>query len=561
MNVPNYYGYVTYNSETREVVPDNTKGGHVVQFTLRAGAHVAAPYITRVQYMNPDQNLFGDPELLKYECLNPVVTTVPDSSTNAVSGTNLFIKVACTLSAGQGADLHLRMQFCVQPNSVTSLTSDVDCSRWNWNWGGTVALDDLAHIGDNSRVRISYPMHYFTPASLHTVTVAGSGQRTSSYVSLSTLGENIAFEIPNVYLERKEIVKIRYGPASSTTDFPFECVFNQDLSMYQSEPNTIVCRTQDNANLVDLFFKLTIAGRSAYSTDTYSYPQVPTVESVYGCPVDNITLGSTSNCPTDSGDIRLTVTGTGFLEPLSVMVSGRQCTSIVTITNELLTCKLPAGSGSGLALIVKAGSQRAESRDRVTYAIPEISEIRGCEQVSKTEIKECNRFGGNRIMLRGNNFGGSGASISIGGLTCSNVTHTATNQHREILCTTPADVSEGRAVTLLQRSGDISRETILLSYVQCPPGQRNDDYRCVACEPGYSNNLWSQALCRQCQPGYYSNSTGAANCSPCPTGTYSGLGYQWYVLARARRVMYAMRARYVRRQRRQCAVRGVSFGR
>ena len=192
----------------------------------------------------------------------------------------------------------------------------------------------------------------------------------------------------------------------------------------------------------------------------------------------------------------------------------------------MLTCNLPSGSGSSLALIIRAGSQRAESRDRVTYAIPVITEIRGCEQVSTSVIMECNRLGGSRIMLRGDNFGGSGATISICGLTCTNVTHTTLDPHHEVLCTTPADSSVDRAVTLLQRYGDISRETILLSYVQCPPGQRNDDYRCVACEPGYYNDLWSQALCRQCQPGFYSNSTGAANCSPCPIGTYSGLGYQ-----------------------------------
>ena len=526
VNVPSLYGYVVYNADTREVVPDNAKGGQTVRFTLRAGANVAAPYITRVQYTNPDQNLFSNPELLTYECKNVTVTTVPDSSLSAAADTKLFIHVACTLSAGQGGDLYLRMQFCVQRNSATNLAADIDCSTWNWSWNGTEALDDLARSINNNRVRISYPMHSFTPASLHTVTVAGPGQRTSDYVSMTTLGEDIGFEILNLYIERNELVQIRYGLASSTTDFPFECVFNYELSIYQASPNILVCRTQDNVNLVDLFFKLTIAGRSVYSTDKYSYPQVPTVESVYGCPVDNIALGSTASCPTDGGNVRLTIMGTGFLEPLSVMVSGRQCTSIEKDTNEMLTCKLPSGSGSSLALIVKAGSQRTESRDRVTYAIPVITEIRGCEQISPSVINECNRLGGNRIMLRGTNFGGSGATISIGGLTCTNVTHTASDPHSEITCTTPADASVDRAVTLLQRYGDISRETILLSYVQCPPGQRNDDYRCVACEPGYYNDLWSQALCRQCQPGYFSNNSGAATCSSCPTGTYSGLGYQ-----------------------------------
>ena len=526
VNVPSFVGYVAYNADTREIVPDSAKGGQTVQLTLRAGANVAAPYITRVQYTNPNQNLYSNPELLTYECSNIIVKPVPDLNPNAASDANLFLKVKCTLSAGQGGDLYLRMQFCVQRNSATNLAGDIDCTMWNWNWAGTEALDDLARIGDNNRVRISYPLHHFVPSSLHTVTAAGSGQRTDNYVSMTTLGEDIGFEISNLYLERKEILMIRYGLASSTTDFPFECVFNSELSRYQGSPNILVCRTQDNVNRVDLYFKLTIAGRIVYSTDRYSYPQVPTVETVYGCGVDNILLGNTAGCPTDGGDVRLTVTGTGFLEPLSVMVSGRQCTAIDKISNELLTCKLPIGSGSSLALIVKAGSQRTESRNRITYSIPVITEIYGCQQISTKIIKECNRFGGNRIMLHGDNFGASGATISIGGLTCTNVTHTATNPHREVLCTTPADASVDRAVTLLQRYGNMSRETILLSYVQCPPGQRNNDYHCVNCEPGYYNDLWSQALCRQCQPGYYSNTTGAASCSPCPTGTYSGLGYQ-----------------------------------
>jgi len=105
----------------------------------------------------------------------------------------------------------------VQRNSATNLAADIDCSTWNWNWAGTEALDDLAHIGDNNRVRISYPKHYFMPSSLHTITVAGPGQRTNDYVSMTTLGEDIGFEIS---IERIEILSIRsHSSAFLTTSF------------------------------------------------------------------------------------------------------------------------------------------------------------------------------------------------------------------------------------------------------------------------------------------------------------------------------------------------------
>jgi len=151
VNVPSLYGYVVYNSDTREVVADSAKGSQTAQFTLRAGGNVVAPYNTRVQYTNPDQNLFSNPELLTYECTNLVVTLVPNSSANDTFS-NSFIKVTCALSAGQGGDLYLRMQFCVQRNSATNLAADIDWFTRNWNWAGTEALDDLAHIGDNNRV-------------------------------------------------------------------------------------------------------------------------------------------------------------------------------------------------------------------------------------------------------------------------------------------------------------------------------------------------------------------------------------------------------------------------
>lgn len=513
------YGEIKYNDTSREIVPSSTAGGQIITFSVNAGANIAPPYITRVQYSNPDVTIYTNSLLLLYECRDVQVTPV------IKAGEIKTFAVECTLSAGQGTDLYLKLQYCIQSNAYVNSNNTVSCSTWNWGWTGTYDQADAAHRNDNNGLRISYPKHYFVPSTLHSITVAGPGQRTNDYVSASNIGEDIGLDVENLFLEREELINITYGKGTTPEDYPHVCTYNLAMSLdYSSSRRTIVCRTKDNVDDVDLKFRLILANRVAYGTDMYSYPQMPTIESVYGCPQDDLVARNTHNCPTDSGDVRLTIAGTGFLEPLSALVSGRQCTDINRISNMLFDCKLPVGTGSSLSLIVKAGSQRFESRSRISYALPTITLIRGCERVSDTAIRECNRQGGDRIMLIGDNFGQTGATISIGGLTCTNPIHSTSNPHREITCTTPGDASVDRPVTLLQRYGELSRNSILLSYVQCPPGFRGEDVTCVPCETGNFNDMWSQLACRQCQPGYYTNTTQSTTCSSCPVGTYSGLG-------------------------------------
>lgn len=517
VNIASTAGTVEYHAATREVIPSNARGGQIVRFTVAAGAHVAAPYITRVQYTNPNKTLYANPELLTYECRD-VSATVAMRDDNGAPAT---FYVQCTLVAGQGAGLYIRLQYCVRPNAVsTEATGSVDCTAWNWAWSNSTAA-----LAINSGVVISYPMHAFVPFTLHTITASGPTQRTNDYVSLTSLGENVGLDVDNLFLDRPDLISIMYGLGTTPDDYPFPCIFNRDLStLYSSQQRTIVCRTKDSVNELDLRFRLTIAHRVAISTDRYSYPQIPIVNSVFGCPQDDYAAGSTSGCPTDSGDVRLTVSGSGFLEPLSALISGRQCSNVVRESHMLFTCRLPAGTGSGLSLIVKAGTQRYEGRNRISYAVPTLTSITGCERVSDTVIRECAREGGSQLVLRGENFGSAGTSISIGGLLCKNVTHVRSNPHRELTCYTPGNSAVDRTVTVMQRYGELTREEVLLSYVQCPPGQHNDGLLCSLCAPGTANDMWSQSYCRECIAGFYSNTTGASSCLPCPVGTYSELG-------------------------------------
>jgi hypothetical protein len=520
---PSAAGGVAYNAAARELMPRSASGGHFITFAVNTGANLAAPYFSRVNYLNPDVRLYSLSTPLLYDCTNVTVSRV-EPAPGALS--QLYYRVRCALSAGQGYQLYVRLQFCIQPNAATNLADDVDCTRWNWAWRGTQDPADLATINDNAGLHVSYPIHVFVPVSLHALTQSGPGQRTSAYVSASSVGEDIGLDVENLYLERAELLSITYGPGQSNDDYPYTCTFLQELSLqYSAARRTIVCRTQDNLNAIDLKFRLALAGRMAYSTDTYSYPLTPIIEGVAGCPVDNTVSNSTDLCPTDGGNVRLTVAGAGFLEPLTAIVSGRQCGDIRRDSIYKFSCRLPPGTGSNLSFIVKAGSQRAESRNRVSYALPTIASIEGCEQTTPTSIRECSRLGGNTIRLHGDNFGVSGASVSIGGLSCTNVRHSPDNPHRILTCQTPADASVDRAVTVLQRYGEISREVILLSYVQCSPGFYNVGVTCALCEPGTFNNRWSQALCKPCSPGFYADARGTVDCSPCPAGTYSGLGF------------------------------------
>ena len=512
-------GNVTYLAASKELVPGNTAGGQRIHFTVRSGVGLVTPFFSAVRYSNPDKMLYQDPELLLYECTE--VEAVRATSVAEAAAGFSFYDVSCALSAGQGASLYLSVQYCVAVYGQ----AEPDCSRWNSNWQGTQAPDDLLHRDVNEGLRVTYPMPAFVRASLSSITPSGLTQRTSDYVSLTSLGEDVIMSVDNFYLKRPKLIAVSYGEGRDDSDFTYVCEFNLGIALlYSDTVLALSCRTQDGVNRIDLRFKLCIAGRCTISTDRYSYPQIPEVTSVTGCAVDDIVNGRTSECPTDSAGVRLTVTGSGFLEPLSVIISGRQCSAIDRHNNTYLTCLLPSSAGVGLPITIKAGSQRAESRNRITYTGPTITSIEGCDYVSNAEIRECHRLGGNTIALNGRNFGVTASTVMVGGQNCLNVTHDKFRPHERITCTTPPGSATERSVTLLQRSGLMSIDNILLSYVQCTPGMYGLDVSCLPCKVGYFNDMWSQNSCRQCEPGLYANKTGSTSCSICPAGYSSGLG-------------------------------------
>ena len=514
-------GGVTYDAVENVLTPSNAAGGQRIKFAVRAGAGLVRPYFSRVRYLNPDKKLYDNPSWLLYECTNVEVNTATASASAAV-GFDYF-DVSCELSPGQGEALFVSLQYCVGVYG----SNVPDCTHWNWDWQGTYNSVDLEQVPFNERLRVTYPMPMFVPRTLQGVTANGLTQMTNEYVSQTSLGEDVLMAVSNFYLERPQLITMRYGEALSADDFPFMCDFNHAMSlMYSGYVLTVACHTQDRVNLIDLRFRLCIAGRCVISTDRYSYPQIPEITAVYGCPHDDVINGRTSGCPTDGGDVRLTIMGTAFLEPLSLIISGHQCLHMERANNTFFTCALPVNTGEALTVTVKAGSQRLESRSRVSYAGPTITGIRGCENVSNLMIRECNRLGSNKIELIGRNFGVMASTVMVGGQNCLNVTHDPTYPHERVTCTTPPGSASERTVTLMQRYGTMSLDNILLSYVQCPPGQYGLDILCLPCEAGYFNDMWSQMTCRQCSPGLYSNSTGAISCTVCPAGQYSDLGAQ-----------------------------------
>jgi hypothetical protein len=520
----NAQGTAAYMPATRELVPNSSFGGQIVRFAVRGGVGLAAPFISQVRYGNPNETLYANPSLLVFPCEDVRLEWATPAQNTAAGFQHFF--VSCTLAPGQGADLYLRLQYCYQADAAVGGAATVSCDNWNWAWTGKLAdADELSRLG-RSLLRVSYPPPSFVPASIHAITAAGVTQRSDSYVAGSTVGDDIGFDVLNLYVGRPELVEVTYGRGATSDDYPYACVFNVELTQTYGGRFVLICRTQNGLSETDLKFRLRLAGRTAYTSDTYSYPQVPAVDRVYGCAIGDPVKGTTSGCPTSGGNVRLTVTGTGFLEPLTVMIAGRQCNDLRRANNTYFSCVLPLGTGVALSLIVKSGSQRTEERDRISYAVPVVKSISGCERVSPLAIRQCSRLGGNRIQLTGTNFGISGATVSVGGVACTSVLHDNKTPHESLTCVIPEGSTQDRPVTLLQRYGEISRETVLLSYVQCEPGTYSDGIQCIECQPGSFNDLWSQSLCRPCQPGTFSNTTGATMCSECRTGTFSGLGEQ-----------------------------------
>lgn len=76
--------------------------------------------------------------------------------------------------------------------------------------------------------------------------------------------------------------------------------------------------------------------------------------------------------------------------------------------------------------MISSGDQFSAPKAYLSYAAPMITSIEGCQQALNQDplvTLDCMRTGGQRITLRGSNFGETAATVLIGSVPCIAPTH------------------------------------------------------------------------------------------------------------------------------------------
>ncbi len=487
----------------RSISISSAFGGRGLRFNYFAGFNTLRTGLSTVEFEAAEPLFAGAPPLRFVGTdLNVTVINHPGIGGRPVHQADVFVP------PGQGRNLYISLRFChlKAPESL----EEVCVLQWK-------STDRSV----NNNYRITYPTPTFVPISLRSITY--NTVPTASYVGLLSKGETMAISANNLWFSSLFPPSLFFGPPEQPLKYNLMVDMEATGAIVGGRPSALIFTMPDGLDEVENIYSLSIAGQPySQSTDTYSYPQVPVIEKVSGCSGFDPATNSTFDCPT-AGGIVITVQGTGMLAPLTAFVNGRQCTDIVRSGTTKFTCVLPHGTGLAHPVLVKAGTQRGESRERLSYAIPTVEGVQGCSSPNAPAkaIIECNRMGGEVITVFGKNFGVEGASVSVGGIACLAPKHDPDAPNEILRCTTSGGSLTTRTISVFQRYGELSVDQVTLSYVQCPPGQHDFGNACRPCSRGEYNDLWSQPSCKFCPAGSFSATPGAQNCTECEAGKFS----------------------------------------
>jgi hypothetical protein len=317
---------------------------------------------------------------------------------------------------------------------------------------------------------------------------------------------------------------------------PYPCIIAPELG---SVTNTeIVCRTNTSESLGVYQFIVDVGGQSSLpSADVLIFPYIPHIDRVSGCQDEG---NKTIECPTQ-GRRFITLYGTSFLNAFEVTVSDKICLHLDVVSDERITCELPAGTGNALVRVASLQNNQIYKSDLIqllNYAGPVVTKIEHeyCTLgESNTELTSCPREGGGLLTITGTNLGSSGAVVLIGAAFCGDLVHSDTTL---VVCTLPPGFRIDESLVFIQSGGTLSLNDASISYVPCSPGTYQSGtethchncalgsvsefsglYACTNCAAGTRQNEWS-SRCEGCEAGYYSNASSSV-CSECDVGKYS----------------------------------------
>jgi len=294
-----------------------------------------------------------------------------------------------------------------------------------------------------------------------------------------------------------------------------------------STPSFLICAVEAESLGSSLRFYYSFAGQSSVGDDRITItPIAPILTAVRGC---NTTQGDmTADCPTDGGNLTITVMGTNFLPPFAAFVGGKECEDGTFLGSSLTSfaCLLPKGTGKLQAVSVSSAGTFSEPIPLLSFRAPSIHAISGCHSDSSLKLSNCSRAGGDILTVYGSDFGEQGASVFVGSDQCRNVVHSSSSPHTMLTCQLPPGYLTDRSLLVLQSNGELGGSTATLSYTQCPPGSAavvdgktevdpvTGVPRCLSCQPGsYSPDGQS---CLLCPRGSVAPSPSASFCVGCP---------------------------------------------
>jgi hypothetical protein len=470
-------GYPLLNVDfgQKRLIANSTKGGQRISMVIFNGTHASLPNspLTIVYGSNSNRG--------KYECTSPVMTSITWNTT----------QVSCVISPGVGGKLLFGVKFCYQD------ISGVLCPI----------------IGLNDPWTFSYPPPKIADGTLD----AGDGP-SSSFTADNNLGGLITFR----------------GFGFRQSDADFKIFLGNDINRRMLvcglppigtyfDDTLIQCRLPAGGTGTGLTFQVVALNLVANGTDEYNYPVgLPMVYNVSGC----TTIGlSATNCPTVGG-VELTIFGANLKAPITVFI-GSSISAINTIDYDqgIVTCQLPAGAGSQLAVKLSSNGQLTNDVYLVSYAFPTVTTLTSdsCTSEQPNRLINCPRNGSAIITVEGANFGGVDAPrVLIGGDTCQYISGTYADDHTSVQCTLPPNNREDRPVLVLAAAGDLSDGSATVSYTQCIPGtyegSGTTSLQCIDCSAGTFSNQYGSTSCTNCTSGTISLAR-SATCSPCNVGT------------------------------------------
>jgi WW domain len=420
------------------------------------------------------------------------------------------------------------------------------------NFSAAILFNERQAVLAVSNATFSYPAPTIWPGTLRNVE-SGLGDSRLFAPSVSA-SDTVYFEGTGFGLSADRI-NVTFGPASDPQ--LFKCV------LITFTDTLLGCQLIGGRG-INLVFRVDVAGQAVVGTDTYSYPNAPSITRIQGCDSGEEASSTLQQCPT-LGSVVLTVWGTffsGSKDAMQVQVGGDQC-DIQSIAlggvalEDRLTCILPAGSGADRNLQISRvfadvtlTSSVTSTTARVSYAEPEILSISSpnCTSISATILEGCPRqvtapAAGNdsamltdansnlfRLVVTGRHFGNATIVVVIGSTLCRDphieVIDYSTDSQR-ITCQLPMAQETDQSVLILVPNGATNQGSpASVSFQQCPAGTFEDrvTQRCITCSRYEYQQSPGKPQCDACATNQYKSSPdpSQAFCALCPSGAICG---------------------------------------